>query len=187
MRHRHAQHGSASHAVGRAVLAATLVAAAVMTARPARAQDVGLGIGAMPKPVTIQDLNGKAVDLATYLGRKPVLLEFWATWCPLCRAMEPRMQKAYGTYGGRVAFLIIAVGVNQSPSSVKRFLGEHAIAGRVLWDTDGRAVRAFDAPATSYVVILDDKGRVSYTGSGADQDIAGALAHVVSASAASEP
>jgi uncharacterized membrane protein YeiH len=48
----------------------------------------------------------------------------------------------------------------------------------VLWDGRGAAVRAFRAPATSYVVVLDAAGRVVYTGIGADQDIEMALALV---------
>ncbi len=49
------------------------------------------------------------------------------------------------------------------------------MAGQVLWDTDGRAVRAFMAPSTSYVVVLDAAGRVAYTGLGEDQDIEAAI------------
>jgi hypothetical protein len=48
----------------------------------------------------------------------------------------------------------------------------------VLWDGAGNAVRAFDAPATSYVVILDRQGKVAYTGVGPDQDLEAALARV---------
>jgi hypothetical protein len=45
----------------------------------------------------------------------------------------------------------------------------------VLWDEGGRAVRAFLAPGTSYIVVLDTEGTVVYTGSGADQDIEAAV------------
>ena len=41
----------------------------------------------------------------------------------------------------------------------------------VLWDGSGAAVRAFQAPGTSYVVMLDARGKVVYTGYGADQDL----------------
>jgi len=48
-----------------------------------------------------------------------------------------------------------------------------------LWDVNGNATRAFQAPATSYVVILDGQGKVVYTGTGADQDIEAALGRAV--------
>ncbi len=50
---------------------------------------------------------------------------------------------------------------------------------QVLWDSGGNATRAFQAVATSYVVILNAKGAVAYTGTGSDQDIDGALAKVL--------
>ncbi len=49
----------------------------------------------------------------------------------------------------------------------------------ILWDTDGRATRAFQAPSTSYVAVLDAKGRVVYTGTGADQNIEEAVKRAV--------
>jgi hypothetical protein len=75
--------------------------------------------------------------------------------------------------------VIIAVGVNQTPRSIKRHLQDHAAPGRVLFDARGRATRALQAPSTSYVVVLDASGRVVYTGVGAEQDIAAAAAKAV--------
>ena len=127
----------------------------------------------------IADLDGQLVDLAQVIGRKPVLVEFWATWCSNCTALEPRMRAAYQRYGNQVEFLVVAVGVNQTQASVKRHVARHALpVARVLWDANGAAVRAFQAPATSYVVVLDRQGKVAYTGIGPDQDIEAALARV---------
>ncbi len=51
--------------------------------------------------------------------------------------------------------------------------------GRVVWDGRGRAARAFEAPGTGFIVILDEAGKVVYTGTGAEQDLEAALARVV--------
>jgi uncharacterized UPF0146 family protein len=48
-----------------------------------------------------------------------------------------------------------------------------------LWDGNGAAVRAFKAPSTSYIAVLDGKGKVVYTGVGEDQDIEAALRRAV--------
>ncbi len=138
----------------------------------AQAQDdLGIPVGTVPKAVTIEDLEGQPVDLGQVIGKKAVLFEFWATWCPLCRALEPRMTAAREQYGDTVEFIAVAVAVNQSKASIKRHLDRHPLPFRVLWDSNGNAVRAFQAPSTSYVVALDASGRVRYTGAGEDQDI----------------
>lgn len=153
-----------------------LLAVAVVVAGPAWAQDdLGIPLGTAAKAVTIEDLDGQPVDLGQFIGKKPVLLEFWATWCPLCRALEPKMAAARQQHGDQVEFIVVAVAVNQSKSSIKRHLERHPIPFRVLWDTHGNAVRAFQAPSTSYVVTVDATGKVRYTGSGDEQDIEGAV------------
>jgi len=73
----------------------------------------------------------------------------------------------------------IGVGVNQTPASIRRHLADHPLPFPVLFDAGGAAVRAYQAPTTSYIVVLDKTGKVSYTGAGAEQDVARALAHVV--------
>ncbi len=160
-----------------------LAAAAAALLAPATlcAQDVGLPLGAQAPAVTVHDLDGKPVDLGRYVGKGPVLLEFWATWCPLCAALEPALKAAYAHYGTAVRFFAIGVAVNESPASIRRHLASHPLPFPVLYDGDGGAVRAFDAPTTSYIVVLDRTGKVSYTGTGEDQDVVAALRRVAAA------
>lgn len=132
---------------------------------------IGLAVGESVRPVAIQDLDGGPVDLGKWVGRRPVLLEFWATWCSLCEALYPTLEAAHARHGDRVAFLAVAVGVNQNPASIRRHLDRRPMAFPILWDGRGAAVRAFRAPATSYVVVLDAAGQVVYTGIGAEQDV----------------
>jgi thiol-disulfide isomerase/thioredoxin len=157
--------------------AASLTAFATPDALPA--QDVGLDLGTKPEAVALEDLDGNAVDLAQWIGKKPVVLEFWATWCPLCAALEPQLQAAKQRWGDRVDVVFIAVGVNQGPRTIRRHLERHQLPGPILWDGAGRAVRAFKAPSTSYIVVLDASGTVRYTGVGDDQEIAEAVERVV--------
>jgi len=140
---------------------------------------VGIPVGQTPPAVTIQDLDGNAVDLARWVGKRPVLVEFWATWCPICAELLPKIETAHKKYGDRVDFLVVAVAVNESPNTVRRHLTRHPMPFTFLWDVNGNATRAFQAPATSYVAVLDAKGRVVYTGVGADQDLEAALERAV--------
>jgi len=152
-----------------------------LTATPAPAQEARIGIerGSLPAGPTLTDVQGGSVDLAGYFGRRPVLLEFWAIWCENCAALYPRMLEAHARYGDRVAFFAIAVAVGQSERRVRGHLEDHPVPYPTLWDGRGEAVRAFEAPATSYIVILDSGGRVAYTGIGRDQDVERAIREVL--------
>ena len=160
-------------------LAASMLVFAAASAASAQEAQIGIAVGERAPAVTIEDLDGNPFDLGAFIGGKPALLEFWATWCALCTALEPRMQAAHARYGEEVEFLIVAVAVNQTQRRVRRHLESHELPGRVLWDKDGRAVRAFMAPSTSYIVVLDAAGQVAYTGLGEDQDIEAAIESVL--------
>jgi len=152
-----------------------------------RAQDViGIPVGQTPPAVTLENLSGDTVSLARWIGKKPVLVEFWATWCPICEALLPRMAAAQKKYGDRAEFVVVAVAVNQSQNSVRRHLEKHPMPFTFLWDANGAAVRAFQAPSTSYIAVLDGTGKVVYTGVGEDQDIEAALEKAAGAPRAAE-
>lgn len=157
------------------ILYAPLLAlvAVMFVPRLAAGQDsgIGLAVGTMPEAPVVEDLDGNSIDLAQWIGKKPVLIEFWATWCPVCKALEPHLEEAKQQFGDRVEFLIIGVGVSQTPRQIRRHLEGHSLPGRVLFDRRGTAARAFAAPTTSYIVILDASGTVTYTGAGEDQPI----------------
>jgi thiol-disulfide isomerase/thioredoxin len=154
--------------------------AGVGAAGPLAAQDdVGLPLGTKPAVVTLQDLDGQPVVLGEQFGKQPVLLEFWATWCPRCAALQPKLDAAHTRYGKQVKFVAVAVAVSQTPRTIKRHLVSHPIPYTVLWDAEGRAVRDFAAPTTSYVVVLDSSGKVAYTGTGEDQQIEQVLGKVL--------
>ena len=77
------------------VVALAAIATLSGPARRLTAQDAGIPIGSRAPSVTVHDLDGKSVDLGQYLGKKPVLLEFWATWCERCEALLPRVKAAH--------------------------------------------------------------------------------------------
>ena len=154
---------------------AAVLAAGLFVAGPVLAQDLGIEVGARAPAVTVQSLDGKQVDLGRYIGKTPMLIEFWATWCPNCRELMPTLLDAEKKYGKKVKFVALAVAINQSPERVRRFLAAHPLPHDTFYDAEGKAAGAFDAPATSYVVVLDKTGRVVYTGLGGKQDLDAAL------------
>jgi Redoxin len=73
----------------------------------------------------------------------------------------------------------VAVAVSQSVRRVRRYLEDHDPGYPYLYDALGAAVRAYEAPATSVVVLLDADGRVAYTGVGPDQDLVAAVESLI--------
>ena len=143
-----------------------------------RAQDEGIALGTRAPAVVVNDIDGKPVNLADYIGKQPVLLEFWATWCTVCEELLPKVKAAHAAYGEKVIFLGVNVTVNQTPERVRRWIASNNPPYRTLYDDKGVSTRAYEAPVTSYIVIIDSAGKVAYTGTGADQDLSGALARV---------
>jgi thiol-disulfide isomerase/thioredoxin len=163
------------HTVIQRLTLVAAIAAGFFIASPVAAQDLGIEVGARAPVVTVHALDGKPVDLGQYIGKTPMLIEFWATWCPNCRELMPALLDVEKKYGKRVKFVALAVAINQSPERVRRFLAAHPLPHDTFYDTDGKAAGAFDAPATSYVVVLDKAGKVVYTGLGGKQDLEAAL------------
>ena len=164
---------SASFGVGFALLA-------IAPARAMGQAETGIAVGADAPVVSVNDLAGKPVDLGTYIGKQPVVLEWWATWCELCAALLPRVKALHATYADRVAFIGINVTVNQTPGRVKRYLDEHQPPYRTLYDDRGVSIRAYKVPSTSFIAVVDAKGKVVYTGTGGEQDLDPVLRQVTS-------
>jgi thiol-disulfide isomerase/thioredoxin len=160
------------------MLVLALLLSSGLEIRPLRGQESGIAVGADAPVVTVRDLDGKAVDLGQYIGKKPVFLEFWATWCELCEQLLPRVRAAKAAYGDQVEFLGVNVTVNQSRGRVRRYLEKNKPPFRTLYDEEGTSTRAYEAPATSYVVIVDRKGKIAYTGTGGTQEFDGVLRRI---------
>jgi len=152
-------------------------AMSLMLARALPAQDpMGLAVGTKAPGALVQTLDGKRVDLATFLGKGPMVLEFWALWCGNCKELEPQLLSLVKKYAGKVTFVSVAVSVNESPERVQRYITKYGFTHQVLFDAEGAATDAYAVPATSYVVVVDRTGKIVYTGLGGDQNLEAAVA-----------
>jgi thiol-disulfide isomerase/thioredoxin len=140
-----------------------------------RGQAQGLKIGDRAPMPTIATLDGVPVKLADVIAGRPALIEFWATWCPLCRAMEPSIKAMAATHGEKLAIVRIVVPTNQTPDRAKAAVEKGALPGTFLFDADGAAYKAFAAYHTSYVLVLDRQGRVMYSQDGGNQDLSAVI------------
>ena len=155
-----------------------LMAAAAVIAGPmtVRAQESGIAIGSVAPGAAVETLDGKAIDIADFVKKGPTLLQFWATWCTNCKALEPRINAAIKKYEGKVQFVAVAVSVNQTVDRIKAYRDKYHMTHDIVYDRKGYASDAYEVAATSYIVVVDGKGKVVYTGLGSDQDIDAAVA-----------
>lgn len=158
------------------LLFALVTAATVGLAQPALGQGVGLPAGSTAPGAELEDLDGNPVQLSDYIEPgKLTLLEFWATWCENCEALQPQLDRIAADYGDDVNIVAVAVAVSQSQRRVKRHVEEHGATYPYLWDGAGNAVRAYNAATTSIVMLVDGQGTVVYSGVGRDQDLVGVV------------
>ena len=139
------------------------------------AQELGIPVGSPAPAVALETLDGKPANLSQYIGKGPVLIEFWASWCSNCKALEPQLAAVAKKYGSRVTLVAVAVSVNQSVERARRYHAQHKLPVVMLYDRTGDASEAYETPATSYVVVIDKAGKGGYTGAGADQDLDAAV------------
>ena len=161
------------------VALSVLVGLSLFAAR-ASAQGVGPAVGTQAPVAALEDLDGKAVQLLSYAPRgKPALIEFWASWCEQCEALQPQLDRIRARHGDKLSMVAVAVAVSQSVRRVKRHLEEHDPGYPYLWDARGEAVRAYNALTTGVVVLLDAQGKVAYAGVGSDQKLEAEVAKLL--------
>lgn len=136
-------------------------------------------VGSAAPVLMLPDLAGRQVRVGAIIGKKAAVIEFWATWCPLCAELLPRMHAAKTRFAADVDFYGVNVTVNDPKARVQKFVAAHQLPFTTLYDDKGIAVRAYLAPGTSYVVIIDKSGIVRYLDSGGTQDISAALARIL--------
>jgi thiol-disulfide isomerase/thioredoxin len=119
----------------------------------------------------LQDLNGKIVKLSDYKG-KPVLLDFWATWCPPCRASIPGIEKLYKKYSGK-GLVVLSISLDEGDwDSVKSFSAEHGITYPVLKGSEDVSSQ-FQVRTIPMLVIINKEGKIvkRYLGYGDDDEL----------------
>lgn len=101
---------------------------------------------------TLSDLAGKKVSLASFKG-KLVFLNFWATWCPPCRAEMPAMERLYQKLKDK-GLEILAVDLQEDAKTVQKFVKDNKLSFKVVLDADGRMGATYGARSipTTYMV-----------------------------------
>lgn len=112
---------------------------------------------------TVYDSNNKPVKLTDYDGR-PVVLNFWASWCGPCKSEMPEFQKAFETYGEGIQFLMVDVG--EAATDGAAFISSAGYTFPVFFDIRNEAAAAYGISAIPATYFINMDGRIvdSYVG-----------------------
>lgn len=108
----------------------------------------------------LPDLDGAVWSLAAQRG-KPVLLNFWASWCEPCRSEMPSLEQLALRHKDR-GLQVLAVNYREGTAAVRRFIDATALQLPVLRDVDGRAARAFGVHIFPSSVAINRLGQVRF-------------------------
>ena len=115
----------------------------------------------------LPDLDGKPVSLSDFRG-KPVFLNFWATWCPPCRAEMPYIQEIYKEWSGK-ELVVLAINIGENPSKVGEFMESFSLSFLVLLDEDSKVSNEYNVPPIPTTFFIDKNGIIQVTKIGSFQ------------------
>ncbi len=115
----------------------------------------------------LERTDGTVLRSDVLKGKKPLMLVFWATWCPSCKEEIPRLKEVHSSPRLKGLELIaVNVGVNDSLGRTKRFMKKYDISYPVGFDEGSRITRRFQILGTPTVILVDRSGVVRYRSSG---------------------
>jgi thiol-disulfide isomerase/thioredoxin len=120
------------------------------------ASDYGPEIGKLAPDFKLNGLDGPEVSLASFRGR-PVLLNFWATWCGPCQMEMPMLQEIYQKWAGK-GLVLLAVNLQEDPASVREFVEDAGYTFPVLLAPGNEVPLAYNIRGIPTTFFVDADG-----------------------------
>jgi peroxiredoxin len=167
----------------------TLLALVGMSSRHAAAQSIGVEPGELAPPFALAGLDGGQVTLAEFRGR-PVVINFWATWCVPCRVEMPMLIGAWQEHRA-LSLEIVAVNLTDQErrKDVRRFVDQLKLPFRVALDERGRVRERYGLVSLPTTVFVDTAGTIRAVRSGplSEHNLADGIAAILPSPAAAAP
>ena len=113
---------------------------------------------------TVANGEGAQVRLSDFLGT-PVVLNFWASWCPPCKGEMPGFEAAYRELGGEVQFIM--VDQDEPPARGAAFASGQGYTFPLFFDADGNAARAYGITRIPATWFISREGKIVHSAVGA--------------------
>lgn len=110
----------------------------------------------------LKDLSGKTVRLSEFRGKSPVLLAFWATWCPYCRKQVPNLIRIRGEFSEQEV-MIFGVNVRESRAAAQAFAEAKKINYPVLLDSQSKVADSYGVSGIPFFVLVSRDGNIAAT------------------------
>ena len=107
---------------------------------------------------TMLDMEGNEVTLASFFG-KPIVLNFWASWCGPCKMEMPEIQKFYDKYGQQIHFLLVSV--DESLDAAKTLISDSGYTFPVYFDTTSVGAYTYGASSIPLTFFIDAEGNLT--------------------------
>lgn len=144
-------------------------------------------VGRRAPAVTLEMLDGSRVDLGQLLGKQPIYLKFWATWCVPCREQMPHFEATYRAHRDQLAVFAVDVAADDPIENVREMLAAKKLTLPVAIDGDGSIAEQFFLNVTPQHVLIDRTGVVRYVGHAVTPALEQAIAALVDPAAAPPP
>ena len=109
------------------------------------------------------DLEGKPIDLAQIVGKKPIMLVFWASWCPSCKTEVPKINQLAEKYRSRgMEFIAVNVGYNDSVERAQAFARKTGMTYPAIFDGSGKITERYMLQGVPTIIIADKKGTIRF-------------------------
>ena len=114
-------------------------------------------------PFAAKDMKGNTVDLSAVIGKQPVMLVFWASWCPNCRSEVPKVNTLKEKYEKQgMTFLAVNVGHNDSKARARKFMEKYGMKYPVIFDERSEISTKYRIRGVPTVLVANRKGIVVF-------------------------
>jgi len=132
---------------------------------PSIAQQAGKGLTQLPdRPqapdFVLADIDGNQYRLSDYRGQV-VIVNFWATWCPPCRAEMPSMQRAWQQLE-KEGILMLGINVGEDEDTIFQFTANYPVEFPLLMDQDSRVINQWPVRGLPTTFVVSPAGKITY-------------------------